>query len=590
MKNIKTQEGIESIDRVKLLMKYSMGKTLTENLEQLRGNLIKEDSMSAERMINAHNREVLGPDWDKPPVDEFADGKKIIKIPIDKGNMLDVIEGTVYNQFLESDTSKTLFPTLIKDTQNPNKGWYQIVGKQRVYYPKDSFWKPLIGRLKSFKTGNSVESNGKYYHFLIQLSDQDSQWATLSPGTPQDRDDRGWKIQPWYYSTEDGAETPYNPKEIDIRSSGDKFWDDNNWWIQIAGAIILGVVTAGIADVIGAALIAAEVGAAAIEGATLAVEVTSALSAASKARRIGLALDFVVQGAFNGGIGMYEISRGEDPTISFVFALLPLVHNAPFVKGWLGNTLTYTEKECKEIIETLAKFDGTNPNIINTMSKQSQDLFKAVTKASQKNPEGLKNIITETLKLEAAKTAKSPELSKRLLQTVKNAKVTLPPKIVHLATQVGVDIGATGVGVGSVMVYKNWAEIKEHLKKAYQSKFNKEMSDSEADKVIDNAKKNLPTEEEAKSYVEQIALDYETGKEGAKIFEDNPEMANTLYFSEEGKQEAINNFDRAIDEYSKVSVVRKPRQQTSDTLPKPSGLENTPINGISPFGGGLDGN
>ena len=157
---------------------------------------------------------------------------------------------------------------------------------------------------------------------------------------------------------------------------------------------------------------------------------------------------------------MYEISRGEDPTISFVFALLPLVHNAPFVKGWLGNTLTYTEKECKEIIETLAKFDGTNPNIINTMSKQSQDLFQAVTKASQKNPEGLKNIITETLKLEAAKTAKSPELAKRLLQTVKNAKVTLPPKIVHLAKQVGVDIGATGVGVGSVMVYKNWEEIK----------------------------------------------------------------------------------------------------------------------------------
>ena len=573
MKNIKTQEGIESINRIKLLMNYSVKNTLTENIKKI---------TITESVMGAPNYGVIELNHSK---NEFADGKKIIQIPIDKGNMLDVIEGTVYNQFLESDTSKTLFPTLIKDTQNPDKGWYQIVGRQRVYYPKDSFWKPLIGRLKSFKTGNSVEANGKYYHFVIQLSDQDSQWATLSPGTPQDRDDRGWKIQPWYYSTEDGTETPYNPKEIDTRSSGEKFWDDNNWWIQIAGAIILGVVTAGVAGVIGSALIAAEAGVVAIEGATLAVEITSALSAATKARRIALALDFVVQGAFNGGIGMYEISRGEDPTISFVFALLPLVHNAPFVKCWLGNTLTYTEKECKEIIETLAKFDGTNPNIINTMSKQSQDLFKAVTKASQKNPEGLKNIITETLKLEAAKTAKSPELAKRLLQTVKNSKVTLPPKIVHLAKQVGVDIGATGVGVGSVMVYKNWEEIKEHLKKAYQSKFNKEMSDSEADKVIDNAKKNLPTEEEAKSYVEQIALDYETGKEGAKIFEDNPEMANTLYFSEEGKQEAINNFDRAIDEYSKVSIVRNPRQQTSDTLPTPSGVglpnpdETIPING-----------
>jgi hypothetical protein len=62
-------------------------------------------------------------------------------------------------------------------------------------------------------------------------------------------------------------------------------------------------------------------------------------------------------------------------------------------------------------------------------------------------------------------------------------------------------------------------------------------------------------------------------------------MANTLYFSEEGKQEAINNFDRAIDEYSKVSIVRNPRQQTSDTLPTPSGVglpnpdETIPING-----------
>ena len=275
---------------------------------------------------------------------------------------------------------------------------------------------------------------------------------------------------------------------------------------------------------------------------------------------------------------MYEISRGEDPTISFVFALLPLVHNAPIVKGWLGNTLTYTEKECKEIIETLAKFDGTTPNILNTMSKHSQDLFKAVTKASQKNPEGLKKIVEQTLKLEAAKTAKNPELAKRILQTVKNAKITLPSKVAHMAKQVGVDIGATVVGVGGVMVYKNWAEIKEHLKKAYQSKFNKEMSDSEADKVIDNAKKNLPTEEEAKSYVEQIALDYEAGKEGSKIFEDNPEMAAELLFSEEGKRESISSVGNTADIMSTNSVVRQPRQpsqpsqQTSDTLPKPSGV------------------
>lgn len=579
MKNIKIQEGIESINRIKLLMNYSVKNTLTENIKKI---------TITESVMGAPNNGVI--DNSSYGTDEFADGKKIIKIPIANGTMLDVIEGTVYNQFLESDTSGTLFPTLIKD---PNKGWYQIVGKQRVYYPKDVLWKSLIGRLKSFKTGNSVEANGKYYHFVMGLSDKDSQWATLAPGTPQDRDDRGWRIQPWYYSTEAGEEKPYSTEEIDIRSSGDKFWDDNNWWIQIAGAIILGVVTAGVAGVIGSALIAAEAGVMAIEGATLAVEVTSVLSAASKARRIALALDFVVQGAFNGGIGMYEISRGEDPTISFVFALLPLVHNAPFVKNWLGNTLTYTEKECKEIIETLAKFDGTNPNIINTMSKQSQDLFTAVTKASQKNPDGLKNIITETLRLEAAKTAKNPELAKRLLQTVKNAKVTLPPKIVHMAKQVGVDIGATVVGVGGVMVYKNWAEIKEHLKKAYLRKFNKEMSDSEADKVIDNAKKNLPTEEEAKSYVEQIALDYEEGQEGAKIFEDNPEMAKELLFSEEGRMIKQERLGIATDIMSKNSVVRlpsQPSQQISDTLSKPSGVKNTPINGISPFGGGSDGN
>lgn len=576
MKNIKTQEGIESINRIKLLMNYSVKNTLTENIKKI---------TITESVMGAPNNGVI--DNSSYGTDEFADGKKIIKIPIANGTMLDVIEGTVYNQFLESDTSGTLFPTLIKD---PNKGWYQIVGKQRVYYPKDVLWKSLIGRLKSFKTGNSVEANGKYYHFVMELSDKDSQWATLSPGTPQDRDDRGWKIQPWYYSTEDGAQKPYNPEEIDIRSSGDKFWDDNNWWIQIAGAVILSVVTAGVAGVIGSALIAAEAGVVAIEGATLAVEITSALSAATKARRIALALDFVVQGAFNGAIGMYEISRGEDPTISFVFALLPLVHNAPIVKGWLGNTLTYTEKECKEIIETLAKFDGTNPNILNTMSKQSQDLFKAVTKASQKNPEVLKEIVEQTLKLEAAKTAKNPELAKRILQTVKNAKITLPSKVAHMAKQVGVDIGATVVGVGGVMVYKNWAEIKEHLKKAYQSKFNKEMSDSEADKVIDNAKKNLPTEEEAKSYVEQIALDYEAGQEGLKMLNNNSELAKTLYFSEEGKKDGINDIQRMADEVKKNMPVRQPRQQTSDTLPKPSGVENTPINGISPFGGGSDGN
>jgi hypothetical protein len=577
MKDIKIQEGIDSIDRVKLLMKYSMGKTLTENLEQLQGNLLKEDAMGAERMINAHNREVLGADWDKSPPDEFANGKTKTTIDANKlGGKIEVIEGTVSNQFQPTDNSGNLFPGLIND---PKKGWYQLVGIKRVYYPLDSYWSKYSadGFLKSFKTGRSVSSDSEDYHFLMQLEEKYSDFATSAPGTPQDREDRGWIMLPSFYTTKGSEEVPYDPSKIDIRSTGDKFFDDHSFLIQVGGAIILGVLTAGIADIIAASLIAAEAAASTIAATELAVELTGALTAANKAKLIGLGLDFVVQGSFNGLIGLYESSRGQDPTISYVFALLPLVHNIGFVRAWLGNSIKFTEAEVKEIVSVVSKFDPANPQTIRMMSKPAQNLYKNVIEAAEKNPEGLKNLVKENAKYEAALAAKNPALAKTNLQLVKDWGIKLPSKAVHMAKQVGLDFTV----MGATVVVKEWPLIIQHLKNAYHTKFGEDMPDSKVDEIVTTAKKNLP-DEQARLYVEQIAIDYETQKEQfTKIINAGQGDLDKI-------NQVKNNFTRELDSIKLTDddfIQTKPSStETQSVTPKDS--IPAKINGVSPFGGG----
>ena len=493
MKDIKIQEGIDSIDRVKLLMKYSMGKTLTENLEQLQGNLLKEDAMGAERMINAHNREVLGADWDKAPEGEKE--KQIIQIPGFGGKdstPINVVEGTVYSTFQSTDNSGNLFPgrKLIND---PKIGWYEVRNNVKVFYPTDKYWQALasIGATKSFRTGPTVSTPEETYHFVMKLDENGWYYATIGAKTPQDEPLRGWIPTTWYYKTEGGSEVPYNENTIDIRTSGQKFWDDHSLAIQLVGGLVIGALTMGIGSLVTAAIIA-EAGIVAVEGVVLAEEVLTVVNAVNTGRKVAFWTEVVLEGGMNVGIGLYEQSRGQDPALSFIFAALPLLKGLPGFKALFG-PIEFEAKNTKEITDALKIFDGSNPKVFDALSKDSKKLFDEVIGAVKSKPKGFEDLIAK------AQLLKPPP--KTILEKTKALGVSTAKWVGNMTKHAAKE--------GAVVLTLDLAWHK--LYSMYESSYGEQIPKSEIDRVNEKVKE-IPEEEEKIKFIEKVAQDYVEAK------------------------------------------------------------------------------
>jgi hypothetical protein len=525
----------QSLDRIKLLMKYSVGNTLSENITVLQGKLLKEDSMGAERMINAHNREVLGADWDKQ-VDRDP-RKKIISIPSMGGaqNPIKVVEGTQYNLFTDSDNSGNLFPgrQLKKD---PKYGWYEIKDNVKVFYPEDSFWKQLasVGALKSFKTGPTVSNeNGEKYHFLINLDEEGWPYATIGYKQSVNKSSRGWKLQPWYYKTDGDKQEPYDESNIDTRNEFDKFWDEYGVYVQLVGGLLIGAVTAGVGNLITASILA-NAGIVAAEGAIIASEVATVVNAVNVGRRYAFALEVLLEGGSNIALGMYEKGRGEDPTLSFIFASLPFIKVLPGFNKVFGK-LNYTVEDSEKVLEALDNFDGTNPHIFDALPKRSKEIFEEVIKASKNNPEEFKNFFKESLEIQAANASKNKELSKTFIDKTVRLGQGTGKFIKHMSKEAGKDITlAGGLFAGTKGV--NWAWQK--LYAAYEDKYNSPMPKEEIKKVNNEVKK-LPTEEEKIKYIEDLAQSISSSEKNLNVVSTgiSKEVVNNVNKDAEGYDE-----------------------------------------------------
>lgn len=514
----------QSLDRIKLLIKYSVGNTLTENINVLQGNILREDPMGVERMINAHNREVLGKDWDKQ--EDSDPRKKIISIPSMGGaqNPIKVVEGTQYNLFTDSDNSGNLFPgrQLKKD---PKYGWYEIKDNIKVFYPEDSFWKQLasVGALKSFKTGPTVSNeNGEKYHFVINLDEEGWPYATIGYKQSVNKSSRGWKLQPWYYKTDGDKQEPYDESNIDTRNEFDKFWDEYGVAIQLVGGLLIGVFTAGVGSVITASILA-EAGIVAAEGAIIASEVATVVNAVNVGRRYAFALEVLIEGGTNIALGMYEKNRGQDPTLSFIFAALPFIKVLPGFNKVFGK-LNFSVEDSEKVLEALDNFDGTNPHIFDALPTRSKEVFEEVIKASKNNPEEFKNFFKESLEIQAANASKNKELSKTFIDKTVRLGQGTGKFLKHMSKEAGKDLAlVTGLDLGVKGV--NWAWQK--LYAAYEDKYGKPMPKEEIKKTNDVVKK-LPTDEEKIKYIEELAQSMSNSQETVDVVTSEPIKNNIL--------------------------------------------------------------
>jgi hypothetical protein len=524
----------QSLDRIKLLMNYSVKNTLTENVILLNPAHLNEDAMGMEIYLNQRNEKILnGEDYQK----DSDPRKTIITIPGigGKDSPIKVVEGTQYNLFANTDNSGNLFPSrnLKKD---PKYGWYEIKNNVKVFYPEDRFWQELASRgvLKSFKTGPTVSNeNGENYHFLINLDEDGWAYATIGYKQSVNKATRGWKMQPWFYKTEGDSQIPYDESNIDTRNEFDKFWDEYGVYVQLVGGLIIGVVTAGIGSVITASIIA-EAGIVAAEGVVLASEVSTVVNAVNVGRRCAFALEVLVEGGTNIAIGMYEKNRGQDPTLSFIFAALPVIKVLPGFKRVFGS-LNFGEKECNDVLNALDGFDGTNPRIFDALPKRSKEVFEEVTKAAKNNPEEFKNLFKESLEIQAANAANNKELSKTFLSKTVELGQGTGKFLSHMGKEAGKDIAlVTGLDVGVKGV--NWAWQK--LYAAYEDRYNRPMPKEEIKKVNNEVKK-LPTEEEKIKYIEELAQSISNSEKNLNVVSTgiSKEVVNNVNKDAEGYDE-----------------------------------------------------
>jgi hypothetical protein len=504
----------QSLDRIKLLMKYSVGNTLSENITVLQGKLLKEDSMSAERMINAHNREVLGADWDKQKSnDPFAERRQIISIPGFNNQKINVVEGTTNNLFTSQDDSGTLFAH--RGLKKDKYGWYEVRDNTKVYYPEKSFWETVVGSTKNFKTGPTVSNpNGDSYHFILNLDDNGWSYATIGYKQAINKASRGWKITPWYYKSDGDQQIPYDESTIDTRDSFDKFWDENGTAIQIVGGIALGFLTAGIGSLITAAIIA-DAGIIAAEGALILSEVATVVNAVNTGRRWAFALEVITEAAVNIPIGIYEEGRQEGSgTMSFVFAALPFIKVLPGFSRVFNTSINFTQKEIDEITTALDTFTN-DPSVFKTMSKKSQQVFEEVVKGVNKNPEGFGKLAEAALAEKMSKASGDKQFSNKVINWTAIMGRTTYRTVKHIATTGGKELGLViGLEKMTDKVRESW----DKLLLSYEKKNGKEMPEEEIKRISTEVQK-LPTEEEQVKYIEDLAQSIDRGN---KVTSDSP--------------------------------------------------------------------
>jgi hypothetical protein len=240
--------------------------------------------------------------------------------------------------------------------------------KVKVYLPKDEFFKQFIGMVKSFiayETCNDSRKRqgGKKYSLIYQLTNPEDAIVTQiidSEGVKYTDTDvsRGWQISTFggsesgYFRSKNQNDISVTPNtlinstlpsdfvEYSLQNYGEEYgrsefdiWYDSGWGtaIMIGGAILLSVMTGGIAGVL-----------------------TAGMESALMARGITLAAELGAELVVGIPEAIYLAKRGNNAgaTMVLIFSLLPLLNRSGLIKRASG---TLSNKQQYELINQIYK-------------------------------------------------------------------------------------------------------------------------------------------------------------------------------------------------------------------------------------------
>ena len=331
----------------------------------------------------------------------------------------------------------------------------------RVYLPKDEFFKSLMGVIKSFTAyptciDQQNKENGKKYTLIYQLTDPSKailQRTINADGivdATSDDASRGWTISLFggyqsgyfrYKGTGDASSsdlTPGNYAEYTLDGYSNEYgrsafdiWYDSGWGtvIQITGAIIVGMISAGVGTVLAAGL----------EGAA--------------ATMVVLGTEIVGEYLIAIPEAIYLTKRGQNGSAAFVLvlALLPVFNRLGFIKRAAG---ILTKGEIDDLIARSIDESGkfTTPGDIKQYMKNLtykermflenfvQDAAEGLSKIEQKTLQdeiyaGLKSVFTQTV----AKKVITKGIEKTAEKVLKNLPKTFGGSGLKL---IGIDLAA----------------------------------------------------------------------------------------------------------------------------------------------------
>jgi hypothetical protein len=408
----------EILERVLLLMKYDNRTTLSENIKILyeqTGSMVQPELTPAVKSETFKPKmKVYNGFFGKLQLPETAIVKFYPEGLIIQSDGKDNNGNFVYwdrmskKYGLPSDYS-------FQDTSNRE---IKLTPKTKIYTPDENYMSQYKGKVSRFtipkgtlvpkfnKTGWFDDEYDKWveeplendveFKIVVNITIQKDIYYAIYPDPKKPM--RGFTFNQGYFflDPENNKYVSYVPKTwIEFRSPTKVFWDNYGLWIEIAGSIVITVLTAG---TLGPAL-----------AAYLGTEVAGTT----------LITDAILNGIFNLGIARFHFANDDSKsgTLSLVIAFLPLLLR---VNKGIASLFRFSDNEivvyCNEIIESLEK----NFSKLGNDGAEWQKWYDSLS-------DGAKEVINGTQKMTSSQV---DEGMKEVIRTVNDVILKLPTKTI----------------------------------------------------------------------------------------------------------------------------------------------------------------
>jgi hypothetical protein len=558
--NNKLQEGIESVNRIKLLMGYDMGKTLNENLNEQSMFAGGQGGYAAQDLSGKSKKIKLTPEqlkyqkehpemvWDPEAFDETKpslnqQGKTVYPkgkfVPLTPENMglrgvpfgFSPIEYPEYLKKVEEINKKypksktTLNPTTWVNSDIDDKREKLLADLKNQYYHKDfpegitqsqfarqmAVKKEISAQQK--KELDSIEKaykgktpyNGKItlYPDKTQIDMYNKEREILSKKSKEKSEiNTKYKTMEQYID----AVTGYDPvSNIEIEKTElEKFWDKYYWIAELVGWVALDFFTEGYAVEVGAGR----------QLSLLSKLFGGKLTPKVMANIIRLGVPAGVSVAVGSYITIKNEKLTSDAMFYFVFALLPFAHSFFKIPGEPSVDL------CDSIIRKMAEYNLHNPKelriFMSTLNTEQKTLFREVALLDKTT---LKEGIQKSLEVIASKN------KSKIIKAIYNASDRVVPSsfftIGKFAARLAVDF--SGIEAVKKLVERTGLMDKYLKEKEFIEKFHQELNarkDPQYQLIL--TINTLNTLFEHPEWDPKLIMDSSTKESNSDIEENNP--------------------------------------------------------------------